>query len=96
MATRVGGIPELITDGASGFLVERGDVGAMSQRVLELLNDDEARIRMGQLGCEIVQAKFQLSKNVTQLVRSYGILPSEQVPSPASDLLHPALETHAL
>ena len=73
VATRVGGIPELIVEGKSGFLVDRGDTEAMSKRVLELLNDDAARSRMGNLGREIVQAKFDLSKNVTQLIRAYGI-----------------------
>jgi glycosyltransferase involved in cell wall biosynthesis len=73
VATRVGGIPELIVEGKSGFLVDRGDIEMMSKRVLELLSDDDARTRMGKLGREIVQTKFNLSKNVTQLIRSYGI-----------------------
>ena len=73
VATRVGGIPELIVEGKSGFLVDRGNTQAMSKRVLQLLNDDDARIRMGALGREIVETKFDLSKNVTQLIRSYGI-----------------------
>ena len=73
VATRVGGIPELIVEGKSGFLVDRGDTEAMSQRVLQILNDDDGRTRMGALGREIVQTKFDLSKNVTRLIRSYGI-----------------------
>src|SRR5256886_9318007 len=64
VATRVGGIPELIVEGVSGFLVNRGDTEAMSKRVLQLLNDDDARGRMGKLGREIVQAKFDLRTNV--------------------------------
>jgi glycosyltransferase involved in cell wall biosynthesis len=73
VATRVGGIPELIADGESGFLVDRGDTTVMSKRVLQLLSDDDARARMGNLGREIVQMKFDLSKNVTRLIRAYGI-----------------------
>ena len=73
IATRVGGIPELITDGSSGFLVDRGDTGMMSNRVLELLSDSNARLRMGQAGRETVHAKFDLQKNVAQLIGSYGI-----------------------
>jgi glycosyltransferase involved in cell wall biosynthesis len=73
VATRVGGIPELIVEEKLGFLVDRGDTEAMSKRVLELLNDDDKRARMGELGREIVQTKFDLSKNVTQLIRAYGI-----------------------
>src|SRR5256885_12940560 len=50
VATRVGGIPEVITDGVTGHLVERGDAPAMSERLLELLNDPELRQRMGVAG----------------------------------------------
>jgi glycosyltransferase involved in cell wall biosynthesis len=73
VATRVGGIPELITDGQSGYLVGRGDTAAMSERILKLLDDGESRIRMGEAGRETVSAKFDLRKNVAQLIDSYGI-----------------------
>jgi N-acetyl-alpha-D-glucosaminyl L-malate synthase BshA len=39
VATRVGGIPEVITEGESGFLVPVGDVDAMAERGLEVLKD---------------------------------------------------------
>ncbi|HBB87850.1 MAG TPA: hypothetical protein DC047_09565 [Blastocatellia bacterium] len=73
VATRVGGIPELITDGESGFLVERGDTATMSMRLLTLLADRELRVRMGQSGRETVSERFDLRKNVAQLINSYGI-----------------------
>lgn len=80
VATRVGGIPELIIDGVSGYLVNRGNTESMSERVLDLLKDAQARTRMGQIASEIVQTKFDLQKNVTQLIESYGIKPSEVQP----------------
>ena len=100
VATRVGGIPELIVEGKSGFLVDRGDTEAMSKRVLQLLNDDDARARMGKLGREIVQTKFDLSKNVTQLIRSYGIgecEESEVIEAPPTLQIgnQPALEVYS-
>jgi glycosyltransferase involved in cell wall biosynthesis len=73
VATRVGGIPELITNGESGFLVERGDTAAMGERIMTLLADRELRARLGQSGRETVSAKFDLRKNVAQLISSYGI-----------------------
>ncbi len=73
VATRVGGIPELISDGATGYLVERGDTKAMSENLLQLLADPVRRKRMGEAGRETVSEKFDLRKNVAQLVRSYGI-----------------------
>ncbi len=73
VATRVGGIPELITDGVTGHLVDRGDTEAMSAKILDLLDDPARRGRMGEAGRETVSAKFDLRKNVAQLIDSYGI-----------------------
>src|SRR6266436_8310307 len=73
IATRVGGIPELIVDGASGFLVDRGDVENLSKRVLQLLSDPALGERMGAAGRDDVARKFDLRKNVAQLMESYGI-----------------------
>ena len=72
VGTRAGGIPELIEDGVSGYLVDRGDLEAMSDCVLAILNDEEARIQMGRAGRETVKTKFDLRKNVTQLIAAYG------------------------
>ena len=73
VATRVGGIPELITDGVTGNLVDRGDTQAMSASILKLLADPALRARMGQAGRDTVSDKFDLRKNVAQLITSYGI-----------------------
>jgi glycosyltransferase involved in cell wall biosynthesis len=73
VATRVGGIPELIEEGLSGYLVSRGDTAAMSERILRLLGDPELRQRLGANGRDTVAARFDLRKNVTQLIGSYGI-----------------------
>ena len=73
VATRVGGIPELISDGVSGYLLARGDTAAMSDRILRLLADPQTRREMGEAGRETVAAKFDLRKNVAQLIAAYGI-----------------------
>jgi len=73
VATRVGGIPELITDGQTGYLVPRGDTKAMSEKLLVLLADPVMRARMGEAGRAVVAEKFDLRKNVAQLISSYGI-----------------------
>ena len=72
VATRVGGIPELIADGVTGYLVDRGDAEAASTRVLESLSDPKLRAAMGQAARETVSDKFDLRKNVAQLMRAYG------------------------
>jgi glycosyltransferase involved in cell wall biosynthesis len=73
IGTRVGGIPELITDGATGQLVERHDTKAMTSAVLTLLKDRDKRDRMGQAARAVVEDKFDLRKNVAKLIKVYGI-----------------------
>ena len=48
VATRVGGIPELIEDGYNGRLIEAGDVDGLAQAVAHLARDPAARARMGE------------------------------------------------
>jgi len=73
LGTRVGGIPELIDDDESGFLVDRGDPAAMADRILRLISNPELRLRMGQVGRKKVGAKFDLKQNVSRLISSYDI-----------------------
>ena len=47
VATRTGGVPELITHGEDGFLEPVGDVAAQAARVVELLTDDAFRVSPG-------------------------------------------------
>jgi glycosyltransferase involved in cell wall biosynthesis len=47
VATRVGGIPEVITDGQDGLLVAPGDPGALSAALAKLLDDDALRAEVG-------------------------------------------------
>ena len=46
VATKVGGVPEVVTDGVDGFLAEVGDVESMSARVIELLTNEQRRREM--------------------------------------------------
>ena len=78
VATRVGGIPELVEDGKTGFVVERGDVQSMANRILELLADSELRDRMGRAGRDVALEKFDLIRNVERVVGSYGLETTEQ------------------
>jgi N-acetyl-alpha-D-glucosaminyl L-malate synthase BshA len=50
VATRVGGVPELITDGEDGFLEPPGDIAAQAARVIALLSDEGLHYRMAKTG----------------------------------------------
>lgn len=73
VATSVGGIPELVQDSVSGFLVPRGDSEAAAKRLHELAADPDLRRKLGEAGREIVGKKFDLRRNVAQLIRVYDI-----------------------
>ncbi len=73
VATRVGGIPELVSDGETGYLVARGDVEAIADRILFLLDDVEARRRLGEAGGRAAAARFGLEGRIDQLMTLYGI-----------------------
>ena len=47
VATRVGGLPELVTHGVDGFLEPVGDIAAQSRRVVELLTDEDLHRKDG-------------------------------------------------
>lgn len=74
VATRVGGIPELVIDGETGYLVERGDTGAACNKLLSLLQDPDLRKLMGQKGHLAVNTRFNLKENVAQLLETYGVI----------------------
>ena len=71
IATRVGGVPELIDDGVTGLLYEVGDVDGMSQGVLELLKDRERLDAMRNAGRETARTRFCSTLVVPHYVSYY-------------------------
>lgn len=57
----VGGVPEAIRDGDTGFIVPKGDVRQLADRIAELLADGTKRVEMGLRGREFVVNRFDLS-----------------------------------
>ncbi len=55
VATRVGGVPDLVDDRGSGFLVQPEDVAGFAQSVADLLADKDLRHRMGQRARELAE-----------------------------------------
>lgn len=73
IASRVGGIPEVVLDGVSGFLVDRGDVTTTTERMLLLAADRDRRILMGRIGQHACKEKFDVKKNVSKLLQFYDL-----------------------
>jgi len=60
VACRVGGIPEWLSHGEGGFLVEPKDVAKLAEYIQSLLDDHELARRVGQIGFEVARRKFRL------------------------------------
>lgn len=73
VATNVGGIPELVSEGLSGFLVQRSDTAGAAEKLMRLLQDSELRHEMGEAGRKLVADKFDLKTNVAQLIELYNL-----------------------
>lgn len=68
VSTPVGGIPEAVIDGDTGYLVEAGDVAGLEKALSRLVADEELRLRMGNAGYNLLQTKFNLDRIVGQVV----------------------------
>jgi N-acetyl-alpha-D-glucosaminyl L-malate synthase BshA len=62
VGTRVGGVPELITDGEDGFLEKVGDIEGQAGRVVELLTDDALDTRMAAAARQTASTRFCTEK----------------------------------
>ena len=71
VATRVGGVPELITDGEDGFLEAPGDIAAQAARVVQLLTDDDLHYRMRKAGRWNASERFCSDKIIPQYEKYY-------------------------
>jgi len=71
IATRVGGVPELIDDGLTGLLFAVGDTDAMAQGALSLLGDRARLESMREAGRKTAQTRFCATLVVPQYVRYY-------------------------
>jgi glycosyltransferase involved in cell wall biosynthesis len=72
VATRGGALPEIVLDGQTGFLVERGDDEALAAAIVKLLADPALRARMGAAGRARVRALFTWERSVARLEALYG------------------------
>jgi len=71
IATRVGGVPELIDDGITGLLYPVGDIDAMAAGVLSLLKDRDRLEAMRDAGRKTAQSRFCSTLVVPHYVRYY-------------------------
>jgi colanic acid/amylovoran biosynthesis glycosyltransferase len=69
VVTRNGGIPDVVLDGQTGFLVDEGDVSGMAGRMVELARDPALAGRLGRAARERVCAEFSMDRSIERLAR---------------------------
>jgi glycosyltransferase involved in cell wall biosynthesis len=74
VATRVGGVPDVVRDGEDGFLVETGDTEALAERLTCLAADSELRRRMGAAARGRVLSRYAVDRLVDDVDRLYRSL----------------------
>lgn len=71
IASRVGGVPEVVTDGETGFLSEVGDLEKMANDAARLLSDAELRREMGKRARESAVARYRTEIVIPQYIEFY-------------------------
>lgn len=71
VATSVGGVPEVVADGATGFLVPVRDHKAMAEQIVRLLKDAALRRQMGEAGLARARERFTVDRMVEETAAVY-------------------------
>jgi glycosyltransferase involved in cell wall biosynthesis len=71
VATKVGGIPEVVINGETGLLVPPRNPSALARAILMLYSDKTLASRLGQKGYELVHRKFSAEAMADKVVRLY-------------------------
>ncbi len=71
VASNVGGLPEVVLDGETGFLIPPAEVDALSEQLAVLVADAALRRRMGEAGRAFVQTHYDWHVNASEMQRLY-------------------------
>jgi len=74
VAFSIGGIPEIIENGKSGYVVPFGDITGFAEKVALLIEDKALREKMGKRAIRIIDEKFLMEKNSKKLLDLYEML----------------------
>ena len=81
VATRVGGVPDVVADGRSGFLIPPDDSDALASKLIELLDNPGLRYQMGQEGRQIVEKEYTCHASVQRLKVLYQDYIAGKIPN---------------
>jgi len=72
VASALGGMPEVVRHGETGFLVSPGDAGALRERVMTLLDDTRRWSQMSDAAVELVRAEFTWDRVAERCLDAYS------------------------
>ena len=71
IGTSVGGLPEVVRDGETGYLVSPGDSAALAERISALLGDSAGRAHMGAAGRAWTLKMFTWDRVIARMIACY-------------------------
>jgi len=74
IATKVGGIPEVVKDGENGILIEAKDVNVLYQAINKILTNTDAAKKMGKTAHALIEQEFSWQNNVQKMIKIYNKL----------------------
>jgi glycosyltransferase involved in cell wall biosynthesis len=78
IASRIGGVPEVMRDGETGLLVPAGDVDALAGAIAGLAKDRQLSVAMGEKGFEFVRENYDWEKSLDMMAATYNRLIHEK------------------
>jgi colanic acid/amylovoran biosynthesis glycosyltransferase len=72
ISTAVSGIPEVVRDGTTGFLVEPANAAQLADRMQELIEKPDLRRRLGHAARALVLDQFEIERNVERLMEAFA------------------------
>ncbi|HQL64625.1 MAG TPA: glycosyltransferase family 4 protein, partial [bacterium] len=78
IATDVGGVREIVKNGENGFIVSPGCPDEIADKIINILSDDEASLKMGENAYRFVKENFDIKKMVSSYEFLYEKLLSRQ------------------
>ena len=81
VASSVGGVPELVRNGKTGYLFPLDNRGLAKTHILRLDRDKSHALSLGQRGAELALHKFDLAATVEKYLELYGLLLENAEPS---------------
>jgi glycosyltransferase involved in cell wall biosynthesis len=84
IATNVGGLPEVVLDGLTGWIVESGDVNGLAATIIEVVTNRDEGGRRAALGRRLVHTMFDVRRTAGEVLEIYHYLLDRAAPSPES------------